>query len=291
MIKNYFKTAWRNLIKNKAHSFINITGLSVGMAVAILIALWIYDEISFNKSFENYDRIAQVMQHQTFNGDVGTQTAVPYLMGSELKSDYGSDFKYVSMASWTNDHILAVGEKKITKSGNYMEPQITQMLSLKMLKGTRAALNDDHAVILSLSTAKALFGDADPMDKVIKIDNRFDVKVTGVYKDLPYNSDFRNLTFIASWQLFIDKASWDEKTTNPWRNNSFQTYVQIADNADMQKVSVKIKDSKLKNVTPADAAFKPVVFLQPMSKWHLYSEFKNGINTGEELNLFGCLAS
>jgi len=292
MIKNYFKTAWRNLIKNKAHSFINITGLSVGMAVAILIALWIYDEISFNKSFENYDRIAQVMQHQTFNGDVGTQTAVPYLMGSELKSDYGSDFKYVSMASWTNDHILAVGEKKITKSGNYMEPQITQMLSLKMLKGTRAALNDDHAVILSLSTAKALFGDADPMDKVIKIDNRFDVKVTGVYKDLPYNSDFRNLTFIASWQLFIDKASWDEKTTNPWRNNSFQTYVQIADNADMQKVSVKIKDSKLKNVTPADAAFKPVVFLQPMSKWHLYSEFKNGINTGGRIEfvwLFGII--
>src|SRR5664279_5269977 len=167
MHKNYFKTAWRNLIKNKAHSFINITGLSIGMAVAILIALWIYDEISFNKNFENYNRIAQVMQHQTFNGDVGTETSLPYLMGNELKRNYGSDFKYVSMASWTNDHILAVGEKRITKSGNYMEPQITQMLSLKMLEGTRSALNDDHSVILSSSTAKALFGDAVPMGKVI----------------------------------------------------------------------------------------------------------------------------
>ncbi len=248
MFKNYFKTAWRNLIKNKAHSFINITGLSVGMAVAILIGLWINDELSFNKSFDNYNRIAQVMQHQTFNGDVGTQTSLPYLMGNELKKDYGSDFKYVSMASWTNDHLLAFGEKKITKSGNYMEPQATQMLSLKMLEGTRAALNDAHSVILSSSTAKALFGDDDPMGKVIKIDSRFDVKVTGVYKDLPYNSDFSNLTFIAAWQLYIDNNNWDEKATNPWRNNSFQTYVQIADNADMQKVSVKIKDSKLKNV-------------------------------------------
>ena len=292
MFKNYLKTTWRNLIKNKAHSIINITGLSVGMAVAILIGLWIYDEVSYNKNFENYDRIAQVMQHQTFNGDVGTQTAVPYLMGDELKRSYSSDFKYVSMASWTNNHILAFGEKRITKSGNYMEPQITQMLSLQMLEGTRSALNDDHAVILSSSTAKALFGDADPMDKVIKIDNRFTVKVTGVYKDLPYNSDFRDLTFIAPWQLYIDNNNWMEKATNPWRNNSFQTYVQIADNADMQKVSVKIKDSKLKNVTPADAAFKPVIFLQPMSKWHLYSEFKNGVNTGGRIEfvwLFGII--
>jgi putative ABC transport system permease protein len=292
MFKNYFKTAWRNLIKNKAHSFINITGLSVGMAVAVLIGLWIYDEVSFNKSFENYNRIAQVMQHQTFNGDVGTQTAVPYLMGDELKRNYGSDFKYVSMASWTHDAILAVGEKRITKSGNYMEPQITQMLSLKMVEGTRSALNDNHSVILSSSTAKALFGNADPMNKIVKIDNRFDVKVSGVYEDIPYNSDFRNLTFIAPWQLFIDKASWDEKTTNPWRNNSFQTYVQIADHADMQKVSAKIKDAKLRNVTPADAAFKPVIFLQPMSKWHLYAEFKNGINVGGRIEfvwLFGII--
>src|SRR4051812_17050701 len=135
MIKNYLKIAWRNLVKNKAHSFINITGLSVGMAVAILIGLWIWDELSFNKNFQNYDRIATVMQHQTFNGDVGSQTAVPYLMGDELRKSYGNDFKYITMASWTNDHILTFGEKKITKSGNFIEPQITDMLSLKMLKG------------------------------------------------------------------------------------------------------------------------------------------------------------
>src|ERR1700733_315370 len=98
MIKNYIKVAWRNLVKNKMHSFINIAGLSVGMAVALLIGLWIFDELSFNKSFKHYGRIAQVWQHQTFNGDVVSQTAVPYLMGDELHKNYGNDFKYITMS-------------------------------------------------------------------------------------------------------------------------------------------------------------------------------------------------
>jgi ABC-type antimicrobial peptide transport system permease subunit len=291
MIKNYLKIAWRNLFKNKTHSFINIVGLSVGMAVAMLIGLWIYDELSFNKSFDNYGRIAQVMQHQTVNG-VSTQTSLPYLIGDALRKDYGSDFKYVTMCSWIDGHILAFGENKITKMGNYFEPQVTDILSLKMLKGTRSALTDNHAVILSQSTATALFGSADPMNKLIKIDNKFNVTVTGVYEDLPYNSDFKDLTFIAPWQLYITDNNWMEKATNPWRNNSFQAYVQIADNVDMAQLSAKIKDVKMRRVKPAEAAFKPVVFLQPMSKWHLFSEFKNGVNVGGRIEfvwLFGII--
>ncbi len=292
MFKNYLKTAWRNLIKNKAHSAINITGLSVGMAVAMLIGLWIHDELSYNKNFSNYSHIAQVMQHQTFNGDVGTQYSLPYLMGAELKKDYGSDFKYISMSSWNNDHVIKFGDKFISRSGSFMEPSITEMLSLKMIEGTRNALKDYNSILLSSSSAKAIFGTADPMNQTLKIDNKFNVKVEGVYENLPYNSNFRDLTFIAPWQLYIDNNNWSEKATNPWRNNSFQAFAQIADNANMQKVSEKIKDSKLKNVTPADAAFKPVVFLLPMSKWHLYSEFKQGINVGGRIQfvwLFGII--
>jgi ABC-type antimicrobial peptide transport system permease subunit len=292
MFKNYFKTAWRNLIKNKAHSLINITGLAVGMAVAILIGLWIYDEVSYNKSFANYDHIAQIMQNSTFDGDVNTQQALPYVMGDELRRNFGSDFKNISMATWTGDHILAYGENKISKSGNYMEPQITDMLSLQMIEGTRGALQDNHSILLSASTAKALFGNQSPLNKTLKIDNQFDVKVTGVYKDLPYNSDFKDLTFIGSWQLFIDNTSWLQKFTNPWSNNSFQVYVQLADNVNMQTVSAKIKDAKLKRVSGDDAAAKPQLFLQPMSKWHLYSEFKNGVSTGGRITfvwMFGII--
>ncbi len=292
MIKNYLKIAWRNLIKNKVYSAINIVGLAVGMAVAMLIGLWVWDELSYNKSFRNYGQLAQVMQHQTFNGETGSQTSLPYLVGDELRKNYGSDFKYISMSGWTNDHILAFGEKIITQSGNYFEPQIIQMLSIKMLEGSTSALLDNHSVILSKTTAKALFGNADPMNHRIKIDSKFDVKVSGVYEDFPYNSEFKALLFIAPWNLYIDSNVWNEKATNPWRNNSFQAWVQLPDHADLNQVSAKIKDVKLKRVKAEDAAFKPVVFLQPMRNWHLYSEFKNGINTGGRIQfvwLFGVI--
>jgi len=122
MIKNYFKIAWRNLLKSKWYSLINIGGLAVGLAVAILIGLWIHEELTFDRQYKNYDRIAQVMQNQTYNGETGSQTAVPYLMGEELKKDYANDFKHVTMASWIYDHILSSGEKKLTKSGIFFEP-------------------------------------------------------------------------------------------------------------------------------------------------------------------------
>src|ERR1700759_1576328 len=113
MIRNYLKIAWRNLLKSKAHSFINITGLSVGMAVALLIGLWIWDELSFDKNFEHYDRIVRVMQHQTTNGDVGTQTNMPIPLGYKLREDYKSDFRYVVL-SRTEGRIVSLNDKKLS---------------------------------------------------------------------------------------------------------------------------------------------------------------------------------
>src|SRR5258708_33828762 len=106
MIKNYFKIAFRSLVKNKFSSLINIGGLAIGMAVAILIGLWIYDELSFNKNFKNYGRIAQVLQNFTMNNEVGTGTTVPHPIGEELNKSFGSDFKNVTMSSWNENHIF-----------------------------------------------------------------------------------------------------------------------------------------------------------------------------------------
>jgi len=122
MIKNYFKTAWRNLVKNKGYSLINIGGLAVGMTVAMLIGLWIYDELSFDKYHKNYDRIAQVVQHNMYNGEIGTQTANPAEMAGEIRRVYGSDFKYVLQSSWNFDHTLTYGDKMFLKSGSFWEP-------------------------------------------------------------------------------------------------------------------------------------------------------------------------
>ena len=118
MFQNYFKIAFRNLNRNKGYSFINIGGLAIGMAVAMLIGLWMYDELSFDKYHPNYERLAQVMQHQTFNGTKSTQNSIPRPLEFALRNTYGGDFQYLSMANWTGDHILTFGEQNITKSGN-----------------------------------------------------------------------------------------------------------------------------------------------------------------------------
>jgi putative ABC transport system permease protein len=292
MLQNYLKIAFRNIIRNKVYSFINIGGLAVGMAVATLIGLWIYDELSFNKYHKNYDRITQVMQHQTFNGEVSSQTANPYLLGGEIREKYSSDFKCVVMSSGRSRHILKFGDKKLTRIGEYLEAQAPDMLSLKMLKGTNNGLQDPSSILINESTARALFGDENPLFKSLKIDNKFNVKVTGVYEDIPQNSDFHDLTFITPWELYINNEQWDEKLSNPWRNNSFQTYAQLADNVDLERVSAKIRNVKLNKVNKADAVFKAQVFLFPMSKWHLFSAWKNGINTGGKIEfvwLFGII--
>jgi len=196
MIKNYLKIAWRNLIKNKASSLINIGGLAVGMAVAMLIGLWIWDELSFDKNFKNYDRIAQVKQNNTMNGEIGTGSDVPWPMGDELRKSFGSDFKNVTMATYNYGHILAYGDKKLKIDGTYFEPQALDMLSFNMVQGDKKALNDPSSIMLSASTAKSYFGGANPMGKIMKLDNGSVLKVTGIYEDLPENSSFAGVKFV-----------------------------------------------------------------------------------------------
>jgi ABC-type antimicrobial peptide transport system permease subunit len=291
MIKNYFKIALRNLSKNKASSFINIGGLAVGMAVAILIALWIYDEVSFNKSFKNHDRIAQIMQRFTINGETGAGTTVPFPMGDALRKSFGNDFKHISMSSWNGGHILSSGGKILTKSGTFFEPDILDMLSVKMLKGSKDALNEPSSIIISSSTAKAYFGTAEPMEKIMKIDDLLTVKVTGVYEDFPSSSSFSDVSFISPWKLFAEDQGF-KNATDPWRCNCYLGYVQVADNTDMNKISAKIKDIKLDKVDKSELTQHPQVFLNPMSRWHLFSEFKNGISAGGRIQyvwLFGTI--
>lgn len=274
------------------HSFLNIAGLSAGMAVAMLIGLWIWDELSFDSYHKNYDRIAMVNQHLTNNGELTTQSAIPFPLAAELSNKYGSNFKHVVLTTGTGGHILSMGEKKLMKTGVYMEPDGPELLTLKMLKGTRAGLKDISSVMLSESAAKAYFGSTDPMNKPMKIDNQIDVQVTGVYEDLPLNSTMASLQFISPWQLFFNNTEWIKTAEDPWRPNAFTILTQLADNANIEAVSLKIKNSKLNNVNKELAKKKPEIFLLPMNKWHLYSEFKNGVNIGGRIKyvwLFGII--
>ncbi len=296
MLRNYFKTAWRSLLKNRLSSFINIGGLSVGMAVAMLIACWIYNEWSYDRQFVNYDRIAQVWQLSS--GGTQAQRQIPSAVTWELRNKFGSDFKRVVASSMTREHIFAVGEKKLVESGNFMEPAGLELFSLPMLRGDHNGLKEPNSILLSASVAKSLFGADDPVGKVLSMDDTVSLKVTGVYVDFPYNSSFRAVGFLAPWALY---AVTDPETIyngKSWGDNNWQTFVQLGDHAEIAKLTAKIKTVKAEHDPFLDAAGHntntTALFLHPMSRWHLYSDFRDGDpNTGriKYVWLFGLIGA
>jgi len=280
MVKNYFKIAWRNLVKNQFSSSINIGGLAVGMTVALLIGLWIHDELSFDTYHANYNRIARVMQQQTANGIVSTNQAIPLPLATELQTHYHDDFKYVVVTSWMGDHVLKYGDKMVSQSGMYMQQDAARMLTLKMVEGNYDGLKDMHSILLSATAAKTFFGNDDPLNKVLRIDNNADVKVTGVYKDLPNNTQFNKLTFIGSFELYVANQPWIQNSKNNWHKNSFQLFVQMADNFDLSTVNKKIVSLINNHLSGAEKQVNPKILLHPMSDWHSRSHWDdNGVQS------------
>ena len=272
MLKNYLTIAWRNLLRSKWYSLINTLGLSIGIAVALLIGLWVWDELTFNKYHEHHDRLAQVMTTQTFNGHTGTGPAVSLPISTALRTSYKNDFRYVCRVSWNNDHILAVGDKQLTQPGFYVQPDFPEMFSLKMLRGTRGALQDPSAILLSQTAATALFGDADPMNKIIKVDNKTQLKVGGVYEDLPRNTSFYQEHCLLAWDLYENGEDWVKRNETNWGNHSWQLMVELNPKVDPGAVTTAIKDiAKPHNKDGGEA-----ILIQPMDNWHLYSDFKDG---------------
>ncbi|MHB1178925.1 MAG: ABC transporter permease, partial [Daejeonella sp.] len=288
MLRNYFKIAWRNLIKNKVSSFINVAGLATGMAVALLIGLWIWDELSFDHYHQNHDSLAQVMDTQTFNGETNTSEAIAIPLAEELRNHYASNFKRMALVFPNFTHILAVGDKKLSQPGVWAQPDLPGMLSLQMLKGKRDALKDPSSVLLNQSLAKALFGGADPMNKIIKLDNRMEVKVAGVFKDLPQNTTFYDTKLFLSWDKAVSTLSWVKDAQTQWDSRYWKLFVQLNDKVNIDKANTKIKNVVKEHIN----AGSEELFLHPMNKWHLYSEFKNGKVSGGRIRyvwMFGTI--
>jgi ABC-type antimicrobial peptide transport system permease subunit len=298
MLFNYFKIAFRNLARNKVYSFINIGGLAVGMSVAMLIGLWIYDEVNANKYHKNYERLGQIRSIST-EPTTGVSEGSPHMqipMGTALRENYKHLFSKV-LTSWAvSDYTLKLGEKNLSRRGHFVEPGILEFLSLKMLKGSYDGLKDPHSIVLSKSTAEAIFGSADPINQNLKIDNKIDVKVTGVYDDIPKNSRFGEVQFFTPWNLFVSSNEWVKENVMSWGNTSFGIYVELQPNVSLETVQAGLKDFYAKN-SPKDfytimKAYKPEIFVYPMKQWHLYSDFTEGLPTGGRITfvwLFGII--
>ena len=276
MFRNYLKIAWRNLTRNPGYSFINISGLAIGMAIVILIGFWIRDEVTYNRSFSNYDRLVRVIHNSTHGNNTLTHFSLPIPLSEELRTRYGSDFKRLSVTSWNDPHTLAFGDKLLNKAGMFVQPDMAEMLSLNMIRGSRSALNDPSSILISQSLATAIFGQEDPVNKSLRLDNNRSLKVGGVFEDFPYNSEFRETAYLASWAFYVEDQPGVKAAVSSWNNNGYMIFAQLQDNTDLNTLSAKVKSA----LTGHERKDNPEVMLYPMSRWHLYDEFKNGKNTG-----------
>jgi len=290
MLRNYFKTAWRNLVKNKMHSFLNIAGLSVGMAVSMLIGLWVWDELSFNTYHKNYTTIAQVDRKEISNGEINIyadNNSLPMPLASELKASYNNYFKHVALASYSDEHLLSFNDHPFARQGMYVDQDFTDIFTLKIIAGT-ATLREPQSILLSGSLAHALFGNAEATGKVLKLDSKQNLTVAGVFEDMPRNAKFSDISFYCPLSLLVSTNDYVKQNTNNWDNSSFQLFVQSAPGMSMDKISSSIKDvywANVKHNQPAGSAFRAEIFLHPMKDWHLHSAWKNGAEAGGRIEL------
>ncbi len=285
MIKNYFKIAWRNMKRKPVISLINIGGLALGMAVALIIGLWIREELSFNKNFPNYNNLSQVMMTGTFSGEISTDPTVSPPLAGEIRNQFASDVKKVALTTREEREVFRYGDKKLSVSGKYVEEDFVEMFSFAAVAGSVNHLKDPSSVLISASLAESLFGNEEAISKLIKLDNGDNLKVAGVYRDFPANSFLSGLKYVASWNYY--------KSTHPgegenWNNCRFLMYVQLQDGINNDVVSNKIAGIMKEHITDID----PVLLLHPISKWHLYESFKNGKNVGGQIQyvwMFGLI--
>jgi putative ABC transport system permease protein len=261
------------------YAILNVAGLSMGLTVAVAAGLWVRDELSFNTSFDHYDRIAQLMVRGVNSSGTYVQWAASPPYAGELRQQFGGEFEHVLTFSQHWQQSLTTPLVSVVKTGYYAEPGAAEMLTLQMTEGTRSGLSTPNSIMLSESAAHALFGKEMALGKSIRIDVTIDAIVSGVYKDIPANSDFADMQFLAPWDLYVSiNRKW--LRMDDWRQNGFLVFAEIKHDRDFAGVSQKIKDVKLLHSDPEEAKNHPQFFLHPMNKWRLYSDLESSTETG-----------
>ena len=275
MFGNYFKIAWRNLSSNKGFTFINIIGLSVGMAGSILILLWVYHQFSFDRFHTKSDQLYQVWNQTDFNGEMQTWNYTPKPLAFALKDNY-PDIAGVTRYNFPNPIFMEAGDITIKQITTQVDPDFFNMFDFPLLYGDPdQVFADPHAIVLTESAALRQFGRVDVIGETILLATQVEVTVTGVLEDLPGNTTFQ-FDAVVPWQLWKLLDMEDEY----WGNNSVMTYVELQDGATLENTNELIRD-----VTRSHSTEQVDVFLYPLSDVHLYSEFKNGVVVGGKITV------
>jgi len=271
MIKNFFKVAYRTLLRNKGFSFINIFGLAVGMASAVLIVLWIQNELSYDQFHKNKDRVYEAWNRARFDDKLFCWSTTPKILARTTERELPEVERAVRV-QWNSNFLFSIGDKRIMREGNMVDTGFLQMFSFPLIKGNpETALNDMHSIVLTEKLAIALFGKEDAMGKLIKLENKDNFIVTGVMKDLPNNTRF-DFEYLLPWS-YLQYRNEDDSS---WGNNSTKTYVMLKKNATLASVAPKIKVLKHKYDEEAKKD-NWEMFFYPIERWRLYSSFTNGV--------------
>jgi len=268
MLKNYFKIAWRNLFRNKGFSITNLLGLTIGMTCTMLILLWVKDELTYDKFHSNYDNIYEVIANRDFKNQVFTDYNMVLPLNQAIEKSI-PQVKNAVVTTWSQSNVLSYGELKLKQKGYTVGGRYFDMFSWKFIRGNAAtALSDPSSIVLTLSAAKALFGNADPINKIVKIDNDKNFKVTAILDNPPGNSTFQ-FDFIKPFNYSSPDI---QSSMNEWGNSSWNVLVQVVPGTDIAMLNKKI-DAVKKQHSPHDQI--STYFAFPMNRWRLYSDFGN----------------
>jgi ABC-type antimicrobial peptide transport system permease subunit len=272
MLKNYLKTALRNLWKNKTYSFLNIFGLAVGITCAGFIFLWVEDELNYNHSNCKRDQLYQVLENQAYDGKTYTFSATPGLLAPAMKDELPG-VKNTCRFTWNQYTLFSLGDKAIYEVGFYADSSVFSMFTLPFVQGKKEnAFNQPHSLVISEKMAKKFFGDEkNIVGKTLKVDSKEEYAISGVMKDLPENSSIQ-FDWLAPFKVYFDKNAW----LLNWGNNGIQTFVEL----DRQTIPAMV-NKKLKGyIKSKDTSAIAQPFLLCMNDWRLRSKFEEGKQVG-----------
>ncbi|MBI9039734.1 MAG: ABC transporter permease [Bacteroidales bacterium] len=265
MLRNYLISTIRNLIRQKGFSIINILGLTIGMAIAILIYIWVTNELSYDKFNRKVDNLYRLVQTQHYTSGPLTTVCMPGPIAKDIRDDIPeikNSFMYYQVGA-----TISYNEKLYSETVRLSDPEVFEMFDFEFLQGDPSHVFDDiNSVVLTDKMAKKLFEDEDPMGKIIKYNNEHCFKVTGIIKETPENSSFRfdlciPFEFLNNLGWSLDRYGW----------NSFYVYVELVDGVDYKQVNNKIKNYIIeKKADPEDDSHIDL-FLFPLKKMHLHS--------------------
>jgi len=290
MLKNYFKSAWRNLVKQRLYSTINLLGLMVGMTCFILITLYVHYELSYDTHHENADRIYRVYQQQKGNDFKGTDLygVTPAPLASVMEETFPEVEVATNVkAKWD---MLSYQDKVLSPRVLYANEKIFDIFSIPIINGVgREALRNPNSILLSESLAEKYFGDESPLEKNLIFDNERSLTVKGIFKDMPKN---QHLPFEYIISPENSKQFKRDQREEKWDSNNYLTYVLLSKDTDDQLLESKLSTfDKLTGPAYKDIPFQPVYLLQPIKDIHLTSNINFNPSASADLRLIYLLTS